>query len=149
MRLRTLLRSSRLLTLVGPGGVGKTRLALELASRMRNGRPGRAQLVELASLRDGELLPQAVAVALGVGERGSRAGIDYGYPGAGPALTAREAAVARLVAEGLTNRQIATHLGLSPSTVGGHLDRVRDKSGLRTRTQIALWITGRNPRPAR
>ncbi|BCK66674.1 hypothetical protein Srufu_006270 [Streptomyces libani subsp. rufus] len=73
----------------------------------------------------------------------------YGYPGAGPALTAREAAVARLVAEGLTNRQIATHLGLSPSTVGGHLDRVRDKSGLRTRTQIALWITGRNPRPAR
>ncbi|MFH8569970.1 ATP-binding protein [Streptomyces sp. NPDC017993] len=75
-RLRTLLRSTRLLTLIGPGGVGKTRLALELASRVRIGRRGRAQLVELASLRDGELLPQTVAVALRVGERGGRAGVE-------------------------------------------------------------------------
>lgn len=75
-RLRTLLRSSRLLTLTGPGGVGKTRLALELAGRVHGGRTGRAQWVALDSLQDGELLPQALAAALGVRERGGRAGIE-------------------------------------------------------------------------
>ncbi|MFD8543330.1 ATP-binding protein [Streptomyces sp. NPDC059649] len=76
LRLRTLLRSSRLLTLTGPGGVGKTRLAVELAGGVRGGRTGRAQLVELAGLHDGELLPQTVAAALGVRERAGRAGIE-------------------------------------------------------------------------
>ncbi|MEU9484687.1 LuxR C-terminal-related transcriptional regulator [Streptomyces decoyicus] len=75
-RLRTLLRSSRLLTLTGPGGVGKTRLALELAASVRGARTGRAQWVALDSLRDGELLPQALAAALGVRERGGRAGVE-------------------------------------------------------------------------
>ncbi|MEU9111297.1 LuxR C-terminal-related transcriptional regulator [Streptomyces sp. NPDC048483] len=76
LRLRTLLRSSRLLTLTGPGGVGKTRLAVELAGAVRGGRTGRAQLVELDGLHDGELLPQTVAAALGVRERAGRAGIE-------------------------------------------------------------------------
>lgn len=75
-RLRALLRSSRLLTLTGPGGVGKTRLALELAGGVRGARTGRAQWVALDSLRDGELLPQALAAALGVRERGGRAGVE-------------------------------------------------------------------------
>ncbi|MEV0372841.1 LuxR C-terminal-related transcriptional regulator [Streptomyces sp. NPDC050636] len=75
-RLRTLLRSARLLTLVGPGGVGKTRLALELARGVRGSRAGRTQMVELEALHDGELLPQTVAGALGVGERGGRAGVE-------------------------------------------------------------------------
>ncbi len=75
-RLRTLLRSSRLLTLTGPGGVGKTRLAVELAGGVRGGRAGRAQLVELDGLHDGELLPQTVAAALGVRERAGRAGSE-------------------------------------------------------------------------
>ncbi|WP_261953559.1 LuxR C-terminal-related transcriptional regulator [Streptomyces nigrescens] len=75
-RLRTLLRSSRLLTLTGPGGVGKTRLAVELAGGVRGGRAGRAQLVELAGLHDGELLPQTVAAALGVRERAGRTGTE-------------------------------------------------------------------------
>ncbi|WP_329180473.1 ATP-binding protein [Streptomyces decoyicus] len=75
-RLHTLLRSSRLLTLTGPGGVGKTRLALELAGSVRGARAGRAQWVALDSLREGELLPQALAAALGVRERGGRAGVE-------------------------------------------------------------------------
>lgn len=75
-RLRTLLRSSRLLTLTGPGGVGKTRLAVELAGGVRGGRTGRAHLVELDALRGGELLAQTVAGALGVRERSGRTGVD-------------------------------------------------------------------------
>ncbi|MGP3984320.1 ATP-binding protein [Streptomyces sp. KR80] len=69
-RLRSLLRSSRLLTLVGPGGVGKTRLARELVGGRVGGRGAPARLVELDSLQDGGRLVPFTAVALGVAERG-------------------------------------------------------------------------------
>ncbi|MFI6493657.1 ATP-binding protein [Streptomyces sp. NPDC050564] len=58
-------------------------------------------------------------------------------------LTAREFMVAELVADGLTNRHIADRLGLSIRTVATHLDKVRDKLGVRSRTQIALWVAAR------
>lgn len=58
-------------------------------------------------------------------------------------LTAREFMVADLVADGLTNRQIADRLDLSIRTVATHLDKVRDKLGMRSRTQIALWVAAR------
>ena len=74
-RLRTLLRTSRLLTLTGAGGVGKTRLALEFA-RGLPGRNGRVDLVELDALRDGAALAQSVAAELAVGERAGRSGVD-------------------------------------------------------------------------
>ena len=63
-------------------------------------------------------------------------------------LTGREMTVAALVAEGLTNREIAARLDLSVSTVSTHLDNVRDKLGMRSRTQIALWVAGREQRRA-
>lgn len=71
-RLRALLRTHRLLTLVGPGGVGKTRLATELARRVRRGRDQYACLVELDAVPDGTLLLQGVAEALGLGEESAR-----------------------------------------------------------------------------
>ncbi|MEV5149837.1 LuxR C-terminal-related transcriptional regulator [Streptomyces sp. NPDC052727] len=74
-RLRTLLRTSRLLTLTGAGGVGKTRLALEFTRGLPN-RSAHVDLVELDSLQDGTLLTQSVAAALGVGERAGRTGVD-------------------------------------------------------------------------
>ncbi|MCX4438539.1 AAA family ATPase, partial [Streptomyces mirabilis] len=73
--LRTLLRSSRLLTLTGAGGVGKTRLALEFAKGLPK-RFARVDLVELASLQDSTLVTQSLAAALGVGERAGRTGVD-------------------------------------------------------------------------
>ena len=58
-------RSSRLVTLVGPGGVGKTRLAVEAAARLRDDYPGGAWLVELAGVTD----PEGVAPSRGRGAR--------------------------------------------------------------------------------
>ncbi|MEU1181921.1 LuxR C-terminal-related transcriptional regulator [Streptomyces sp. NPDC005820] len=54
-------------------------------------------------------------------------------------LTQRERQVASLVAEGMTNRQIAAALVLSPRTVGGHVDHILAKLGYGRRAQIATW----------
>jgi transcriptional regulator with XRE-family HTH domain len=59
-----------LLTLVGPGGVGKTRLATRLAARLAERYGDGACLVELANLPDARMVPNAVASALGITERG-------------------------------------------------------------------------------
>jgi DNA-binding CsgD family transcriptional regulator/sugar lactone lactonase YvrE len=50
--------------------------------------------------------------------------------------------VARLVAEGLTNREIAGRLFISERTVDGHLEHVREKLALNNRAQIATWVAG-------
>ena len=55
-------------------------------------------------------------------------------------LSRRELEIAALVAEGLTNREIATRLFISERTVDGHLEHVREKLGVNTRAQIATWI---------
>lgn len=66
--MRRLLRERRLVTLTGPGGSGKTRLALEAAGGMEAEPPGGVWLVELGALTDPALVPQTVAAALGVRE---------------------------------------------------------------------------------
>lgn len=54
-------------------------------------------------------------------------------------LSRRERQVAALVTEGMTNRQIAAHLVLSPRTVDGHMDSIMTKLGCSRRTQVATW----------
>ena len=56
-------------------------------------------------------------------------------------LTRRENQVAALVAEGLTNKEIATKLTISPRTVDAHVDHILTKLGFRSRTQIARWVS--------
>ena len=67
--VRRLLENNRLLTLTGPGGCGKTRLALAAASEVVERFEHGVWMVELASLVDPSLVPQAVAFTLGVRER--------------------------------------------------------------------------------
>jgi predicted ATPase/DNA-binding CsgD family transcriptional regulator len=71
----TMLGFSRLVTLTGTGGVGKTRLALRAATQLPGGYRDGARIVELSAVRDPELLGHAVATALGL-ERDSRSELD-------------------------------------------------------------------------
>jgi predicted ATPase/transcriptional regulator with XRE-family HTH domain len=59
---------ARLITLVGPGGVGKTRLALEIGRRIAEDGPVRAVFVELAGIRDPAFVAPAIAEALGLSD---------------------------------------------------------------------------------
>jgi predicted ATPase/DNA-binding CsgD family transcriptional regulator len=70
--LRRLLGHGRLVTLAGPGGSGKTRLALRVASDSAAGFPDGVWWVELASLEDPELVPERIAAALCVPETPGR-----------------------------------------------------------------------------
>lgn len=70
--VRQLLGVTRLLTLTGAGGSGKTRLALEVVRRLSAEGWGAIVWVELAPLSDPSLLPQQVAIALGLREEGGR-----------------------------------------------------------------------------
>ncbi|MDQ6791294.1 MAG: AAA family ATPase, partial [Candidatus Dormibacteraeota bacterium] len=69
---RRMLAGTRLLTLAGPGGGGKTRLALELAPKLASGFADGVWLVELAAVSRPDLVTQRVAAALGVRESAQR-----------------------------------------------------------------------------
>jgi DNA-binding CsgD family transcriptional regulator len=56
-------------------------------------------------------------------------------------LTGRELEVASLVAEGMTNKEVATRLGLSVRTAENHVLNVMNKLGLDNRAQVAAWYT--------
>jgi DNA-binding NarL/FixJ family response regulator len=75
---------------------------------------------------------RAQAELAGTGERAR----SRSHP-ADSALTSQETRVALLVARGMTNREVATALFLSPKTVEHHLGSVLRKRGLRSRTELA------------
>ncbi|MEJ7816454.1 MAG: AAA family ATPase, partial [Rubrobacter sp.] len=70
--VKRLLEDTRLLTLTGAGGCGKTRLALAIASELLEGFEDGVWMVELVPLADPSLVPQAVASTLGVREEPGR-----------------------------------------------------------------------------
>jgi len=67
--IKRLLPGKRLITLVGVGGIGKTRLALQVASEVMDAFGDGIWLVELASINDPSLVPASVAQVLGIHER--------------------------------------------------------------------------------
>jgi pimeloyl-ACP methyl ester carboxylesterase/DNA-binding CsgD family transcriptional regulator len=118
------------------------RLGRDLAARI----PG-ARLVSLAGRSHLPYAGDAAAVVGGI--------LEFlgdpeppGAPAAGPpdrhpgGLTARQLQVAALVAEGLTNRQIADRLGIQERSAEGHLERIRLRLGVTSRAQIAAWWAG-------
>ena len=75
-QVRDLLRAHRAVTLAGPGGIGKTSLALKVAGRVRREFDDGVWLVELASLSDPALVPSAVAQVLQLGLGGQDVGAE-------------------------------------------------------------------------
>ena len=63
-------------------------------------------------------------------------------------LSRREAEVAALVAQGLTNRQIAEKIIVTESTAAKHIEHILNKLGLTSRTQIAMWAAEKGLRVA-
>jgi non-specific serine/threonine protein kinase len=57
----------------------------------------------------------------------------------GSPLTGRETQVALLVAEGMTKPEIAQRLRMADRTADAHVEHIRNKLGLRSRSQIAVW----------
>jgi DNA-binding SARP family transcriptional activator len=99
-RITHALAGDRLVTLVGPGGSGKTRLAVEAASLMLGAAPGGCWMAELAPLGDASEVPQAVLSLLGAREAGLL------QPSAGGAVGAAAATSADRVIEVIGNRHI-------------------------------------------
>lgn len=64
-------------------------------------------------------------------------------------LTHREDEVASLVAEGLTNKEIAARLGISTRTAEGHIQHILAKLGFTSRSRIASWVAGQSGRDFR
>jgi predicted ATPase/DNA-binding SARP family transcriptional activator len=74
--VRHLVERHRLVTLAGPGGVGKTRLGLQVAAELLDGSGDGVWLVELATVSDPEAVPGALARALGIREQAGRPLLD-------------------------------------------------------------------------
>lgn len=67
--------------------------------------------------------------------------LGAGRPPAAPhLLTERELAVARLVAGGLSNAEIAARLGIAQRTAESHVEHIRNKLGFNSRAQVAGWV---------
>jgi pimeloyl-ACP methyl ester carboxylesterase/DNA-binding CsgD family transcriptional regulator len=114
---------------------------LEQGRALAEGVPG-AELVELEGRSH---LPSIGAAETVVRHLRSFLGLPRlrGEPRTG--LTARQTEVAALVAEGLTNRQIAERLSITERSAESHLERIRLRLGFTSRAQVAAWFVANGP----
>ena len=165
--LRPAIEQARGLILLAAGDVSAAQQALESASaawrarsRFWEGTWARLDLAAAAirARRRGEaarLLDEvrATAATAGASTLGGAADQLAGMFDGGPAapwypLSKREFEVARLVAAGLTNRQIAERLVLAPKTISAHIAHILTKLGAARRAEIAAWcVTVRQDAP--
>jgi DNA-binding CsgD family transcriptional regulator len=81
------------------------------------------------------LLDRAAQLSRITGGRGEQ--LDPWHP-----LTAREFEVARKIAEGRTNAELADELGISPKTASAHVEHILGKLAVSRRAEVAAWATG-------
>ena len=147
------------------GQTGKARAALGRASaewdRRRRFWEGTQALLDQARCAHRSRRPaDAVLLAQAARDRAVAAGanalhrvaedllaeIGSNPPPGPPGLTPRETEVARHIAAGATNREIATALAISPKTVAAHVEHILAKLQANRRTQIASWAHGNDRR---
>jgi len=161
-------RIAQMLFLVGlayvAGGTGKARLAAHLlgAAETLRSETGSGIIATLApfaamaeesartslgadgysaAIAEGRRLSRDAAVTLALGTRVPGKTPSADVSAASP-LGRREADVARLVADGLSNKQIGARLFISERTVESHVRNILNKLGFSTRAQIAAWVAG-------
>lgn len=103
---------------------------VELMDRAR-ARLGQAALEEARRRGRAMSIEDAIRYALGATAGDHRDGTSR--------LTDREIQVARMIAAGQTNAEVGARLHISNRTVDAHVEHIRNKLGLRTRAQIAVW----------
>jgi DNA-binding CsgD family transcriptional regulator len=96
-----------------------------------------------AEFKAGSRLSRDAGVRLALGEPGRVAVAASDSTGAG-LLAKREAEVARLVADGLSNKEIGSRLFISEHTVDSHVRSILNKLGCSSRAQIAAWMASPN-----
>jgi predicted ATPase/DNA-binding CsgD family transcriptional regulator len=96
-----------------------------------------------AEYASGERLDREAALHLALGEP-AHVDVDGEPIDTGP-LSRREVEVARLIAEGLANKEIGARLFISERTVTTHVGNILNKLGFDSRVQIASWIAGSSP----
>ncbi len=137
------LRSNRLVTLIGPGGAGKTRLAIAAGARLAHDMPGGVWLAELGGLTDPDQVPQAVVDVLGLRE--------MAVP---EAARSRRDPVTRLV-EALSARETlllldnCEHLIDAVAILADHLLRRCPPVRVLATSREPLGLAGENLRPVR
>jgi HD-GYP domain-containing protein (c-di-GMP phosphodiesterase class II) len=124
------------------GQAARILAAADCYAAMREERPyrpaldeGAAQAELLRHARDGQLDAEAIELVLGAaGHRPRQLAREL------PAgLTERELEVLRVLARGQSNQAIADRLGISPRTVGHHIQHVYQKAGVRSRAAATVW----------
>lgn len=109
-----------------------------------NGTKVNNRRVEMHPLRDGDQIRLGnTTIRYVAGSDPHATEADTGILSTGPGLSERELQVLALIAQGLTDKEISEALFIGVSTVRSHLDRIRDKTGLRRRaelTRLALEI---------
>lgn len=92
-----------------------------------------------AEFATGKKMSRDAAVRLALGEAAPVEATAPDAAGDSP-LAKREVEVARLIAEGMSNKQIGARLFISEATVASHVRHIMDKLGLSSRSQIAVWM---------
>src|SRR6202011_2457985 len=96
-----------------------------------------------AELEVGRRLNREAAISLALDKPLPVSDVVAGAVDLGP-LGRREAEVARLVADGLSNKQIGTRLFISERTVDSHVQNILNKIGFNSRSQILAWMRSSN-----
>jgi DNA-binding CsgD family transcriptional regulator len=120
----------------------RARTELLLGERLRRRRPGEARqhlrsALETFDRFEARRLRDRVAATLaGIGDTDTRA-----RPGPSAALTAQQMQIARMVADGATNKEVAAHLFLSRRTVEYHMRNIFSKLGVRSRVELVKLVS--------
>ena len=129
------------MSLMDPEDVDTLALALD---RLRGGDEGAGAWSALPRLAELGAKGHRLTIDLGASARlGAAVVMVEPAPPGLAGLTPRQGQVAGLVAEGLTNKQIARRLGLSPATVKDHVHAILRRLGLARRSQIAARLPAR------